>query len=215
MLVVLTAFLIAGAAFAQSEKYVKAMENLVPAVDTTRDAAGLTELANSFERIGDAEKTQWLPYYYAAYCHVNIGYSFSDGSFADKSSSMDPEANKAEELLNKAAGLTNDNSELWVIRKLIASLRMMGNPMARYMEFAPKAAEALEKAKQMNADNPRVYLLDGEDKFYTPEQYGGSKTEAKKLFEEAQKKFEVFKPESSIAPNWGMPAVKFHLSQLQ
>ena len=40
---------------AQSEKYVKAMENLVPGIDTTHTQEGLTELANSFERIANAE----------------------------------------------------------------------------------------------------------------------------------------------------------------
>ena len=53
---------------AQNEKFVKAMEALVPAVDTTRSPEGLNELANSFERIANAEKTQWLPFYYAALC---------------------------------------------------------------------------------------------------------------------------------------------------
>ncbi len=27
-------------------------------------------MANNFTRIADAEKTQWLPYYYAAYCYT-------------------------------------------------------------------------------------------------------------------------------------------------
>ena len=45
---------------------------------------------------------------------------------------------------------------------------------------------------------PRVYLLEGQDKFFTPEQFGGSKTEAKALFEESIKKQETFKPASSI-----------------
>jgi len=52
----------------------KAMQNLVPAIDTTWSADGLRDLSNSFERIADAEKTQWLPYYYAALERVNAGY---------------------------------------------------------------------------------------------------------------------------------------------
>ena len=42
--------------FAQSEKMIKAMEAKVVAVDTTRNPAALVELANTFERIADAEK---------------------------------------------------------------------------------------------------------------------------------------------------------------
>ncbi len=33
--------------------------------DSAKTTADYQTLANTFERIGDAEKTQWLPYYYA------------------------------------------------------------------------------------------------------------------------------------------------------
>ena len=66
--------------FAQmSDKFVKAMETLVPAVDTTHSMGGLTELANSFERIANAETNQWLPFYYAALCNVSAGTMIGSG----------------------------------------------------------------------------------------------------------------------------------------
>src|SRR5688572_11460464 len=129
------------AIFAQSDRYTKAMEVLVPSVDSTRDHAALITLANSFERIANAEKTQWLPFYYAALANINAGYSFSmDGSFGDKSADIDPLADKAEGLLNKAEELSKDNSEIWVAKKMLASVRLMGNPMARFQEYGPIAA---------------------------------------------------------------------------
>ncbi|WP_315818240.1 hypothetical protein [Paraflavitalea speifideaquila] len=51
---------------------------------------------------------------------------------------------------------------------MIATLRMMADPMNRYMTYGPQATEALQKAKSLNPENPRVYLLEGQDKFYTP-----------------------------------------------
>ena len=48
--------------------------------------------------------------------------------------------------------------------------------MNRYMQYGPIAEQALQKAIKLNPENPRIYLLQGQDKFYTPEQYGGSKT---------------------------------------
>ena len=46
------------ASFAQSnEKFVKAMEQKLAGFDTVRSNEGLQELANSFERIAEAEKT--------------------------------------------------------------------------------------------------------------------------------------------------------------
>src|SRR5688572_28737266 len=109
---------------AQSEKFVKAMEPLVAAIDTTRNRDELTAIANSFERIATAEKTQWLPYYYAALANINAGYTFAmDGSFGDKSADIDPLADKAEKLVEQADELNKNNSEIWVVKKMLASLR--------------------------------------------------------------------------------------------
>ena len=210
----IAAFVIAINSFSQSEKYTKAMEQLVPAIDTTRNVDGLNNLANSFQRIADAEKNQWLPYYYAALANVSAAYMMSMGQMgmADKT---DPIADKAEGLLNKAAELSKDNSEIYCVKKMIASLRLVGDPQNRYMTYGPAAEEALATAKSLNPGNPRVTLLEAQDKLFTPEQFGGSKTEAKKVFEEAIKKYEAFKPETSIHPTWGMAQAKYFLSEIK
>ena len=205
----LLSFFTAGV-FAQSEKYIKAMEALVPSVDTTRSMESLTDLANSFERIANAEKTQWLPYYYAALCNINMANTYFLMNQPDK---IDPIMDKAEPMLNKAEELEKNNPEIFCLKKMFNSGKMMADPMNRFMTYGPAATEALEMAKGLNPENPRVYLLEGIDKFYTPEQWGGSKTEGKKLFEEAIKKFETFKPASSIHPSWGLGQAKYFMTQ--
>lgn len=215
LIFVLLASLMMTSAFAQSEKYMKAMGSLVGALDTTRSIVGLTDMANSFERIANAEKTQWLPYYYAALSTINAAYSYSDGTFGDKSVVMDPLADKAEAFLNKAEEMSKDNSEIWLVKKIIASVRMMANPMARYQQYSSIATAALEKAKSLNPDNPRVYLQEGQDLYFTPEQFGGDKQEAKKRFEQTISKFGTYKPESPIHPNWGLQTANYFLSQIK
>lgn len=209
-------FFMVVAATAQSEKYTKAMQANVTTIDSLHTSQAWTDMANTFQRIGDAEKTQWLPYYYAALGNVMTGYmegAATGGSAgADK---IDPLANKAEELLNKAEALSKDNSEIFCVRKMIATLRMMADPMNRYMTYGPQATEALQRAKSLNPENPRVYLLEGQDKFYTPEQFGGSKTEAKALFEQSIKKYETNKPASDIDPQWGKSQVLYFLGQIK
>jgi hypothetical protein len=202
--------------FAQSEKYMKAMQDKVTVMDTMRNPDALKDLSASFERIADAEKTQWLPYYYAALTQINAGYFLSGGQMTGgMASTFDPLADKAEALINKAEAISKDNSEIFVVKKMIASLRMMADPMNRYMQYGPVAQQALETAKTLDPANPRVYLLEGQDKFFTPEQYGGSKTEAKRLFEEALQKYEAFKPASTIDPNWGRGTTQYFLSQVK
>ena len=207
----------AGLMWAQSEKFVKAMEQKLVGYDTTRNVEGLQEFANSFERIAEAEKTQWLPYYYAAMSNVNLGYKhvMSAGPMGGNADKADPHADKAELLINKAEALSKDNSEIYVVKKMIASLRMMGDVMNRYMTYGPQAIEALETAKKLNPDNPRAMMLEGIDLYNTPEQFGGNKAEAKRLLEEAVKKFESFKPESSIHPTWGIGTAQYFLSLMK
>jgi hypothetical protein len=217
MFFILASSLMVTAVSAQSEKFVKAMETRVALVDSNNNADSWKDLANAFERIAEAEKTEWLPYYYAAFAQVMAGYASMpmDGSMGDNSAICDPFADKAEQLIGKAEALSQENSEIFCVKKMMYSLRMMGNPMARYMTDGPKATEALERAKTLNENNPRVYILQGQDKFYTPEQYGGSKEEAKKLFEKANEIFMVTKPGNSIEPQWGRSQVNYFLSQLK
>src|SRR5688500_7413999 len=101
----LSAILIASFSFAQMpDKFVKAMEAKIAAVDTTISVQGLTDLANAFERIADAEKNQWLAYYYAAFCNASAGLMTGAGGdmMAAKADKTDPYADKADKQIKKA-----------------------------------------------------------------------------------------------------------------
>lgn len=212
---ILSAILIASFSFAQMpDKFVKAMENKIAALDTARTAEGFTDLANAFERIADAEKNQWLAYYYAAYCNASAGTMVGAGGdmMAAKADKTDPYADKADKQIKKAEEMMKNNSEIFIVKKMIATLRMLGDPMNRYMTYGPEAQLMLDEAKKLNPENPRVYILEGQDKYFTPAEFGGSKEEAKTLFEKAQKLYDTFKPETSIHPNWGKTQVTYFLS---
>ena len=197
--------------FAQDDKYTAAMTGKVMAADTTNKPEDLIALSASFERIAEAEKTKWLPYYYAALTQVNAAYMMNMQK--PDAAKTDPIADKAEVLLSKAESLNKDNSEIYAVKKMIATLRYMVDPQNRYMKYKPAADEALQTAIKLNPENPRVYLLQAQDKYFTPEQYGGSKEEAKKLLEKAKVLFDNFKPASDISPNWGKDALEYFLSQ--
>jgi len=214
-ILILSAIFVASFSFAQMpEKFVKAMEGKIAMLDSVKTAEGYIELANAFERIGEAEKNQGLAYYYAAYCNASAGTLVGAGGdmMAAKADKTDPYADKADKQIKKAEELMKSNSEIFIVKKMIATLRMLGDPMNRYMTYGPEATAMLDEAKKTNPANPRAYLLEAQDKYYTPEQFGGSKEEEKVLFEKAQKLFETFKPESSIHPNWGKNQIAYFLS---
>ena len=211
---ILSAILVASFSFAQMpDKFVKAMEANIARIDTAKSAQDWVDITAAFVRIGEAEKNQWLPYYYVALGNVMAGtMSLGDNMYGNNTDKTDPKADAAEKALNKAISLSRETSETWVVKKMIISLRMLGDVMNRAMTAMPEAAAALDNAKKLDANNPRIYILEGQDKYYTPEQYGGSKDEAKVLFEKAQKLFETFKPETSIHPKWGKNQVTYFLS---
>lgn len=211
---ILTAVLTANILFAQmSDKFVKAMATNVARIDSAKSVQDWVDITAAFERIAEAEKNQWLPYYYVALGNVMSGtMSLGDNLYGNNTDKTDPKADAAEKALNKAISLSKETSETWVIKKMIISLRMLGDVMSRAMTAMPEATAALDNAKKLDANNPRIYILEGQDKYFTPEQYGGSKDEAKVLFEKAQKLFETFKPESTMHPNWGKGSVNYFLS---
>ena len=211
---ILTAVLTTNILFAQmSDKFVKAMGSNVARIDSAKSVQDWVDITAAFERIAEAEKNQWLPYYYVALGNVMSGtMSLGDNLYGNNTDKTDPKADAAEKALNKAISLSKETSETWVIKKMIISLRMLGDVMSRAMSAMPEATAALDNAKKLDANNPRIYILEGQDKYFTPEQYGGSKDEAKVLFEKAQKLFETFKPESTMHPNWGKGSVNYFLS---
>jgi len=182
----------------ESEKYIAAMNKNLSALETAfKDPASLLALANSFERIGDAEKTQWLPYYYAAFCQVNYGFMEADKSKTDLI------AEKATVFINKADALKPANSEISCIKSMIASCHMMVDPMQRYMQYGAESTQQLQTALQQDPTNPRPELLIGQGLKYTPEQFGGGCSTAKPKITASLAKFDSFKTASPLHPNWG------------
>ncbi len=66
-----------------------------------------------------------------------------------------------------------------------------------------KMNESLDKAIQLNPDNPRVYFLRATMTFHMPEAYGGGAAKALPLFKTATEKFAAFESKTDISPNWG------------
>ena len=193
--------------FAQSEKYAAAMRKNMAMMDSAMVKGNAADLANKFERIGDAEKTQWLPYYYASYCSILAGYTEKDKSKTDAI------ADRAEQLIMKSEQLCGkENSETDVIKSMIATTHMMVDPASRYMQYGQASAENIAKAEQLDPTNPRPIYLEGVSRFYTPESFGGGKVAAEKLLKKALVLFIAFKPVGDLNPTWGKASADYFIS---
>ena len=205
-LLLIAATLISIVAFSQSEMYTKKMKQNLQLLDSAKSPQDFADLSASFERIGDAEKTQWLPYYYAAYANYIIGW-------ADPKADKDKVGAKSSDLLTKAEALETNNSEIFCMKQMIAVLEMTVDAMNRWQTYGKQASEALLNAKKADPTNPRPYLLDGQTVFNTPEAFGGGKANAKPLLQKAVDLFATFKPASELHPNWGKQTAEGLLAQ--
>jgi hypothetical protein len=205
---ILFSFLFLTLAKAGDDKYTNAMEKNIFLIDSAKSLADFQIVTNNFERIASAEKSKWLPYYYAAYCFAIS--SFIDTTLSKKDTYLD----QADENVNIADSLKQDNSEIYTLKGLISQMRLMVNPMTRWQKYGPLASNFLKKAKELDPTNPRPDYLIGQNLLYTPVQFGGGKEVALPVLEEALKKYEAFKPENSISPDWGKKIVKNILEQI-
>ena len=185
------------ASFAQSDRYAAAMKKNLALFDSAKTTADYQTLSDAFIRIGDAEKTQWEPYYYAAMALSTAGWLGQ----LDK----DDNAGKMNTLCDKAEALATTDvakSELCAIRNMSATQQMLVDPQNRYMQYGTAASAALKKGMQLNPNNPRLYYLEGMSLFGTPVQYGGGKDKAKPVFEKAITLFNAEQPDG-FSPRWG------------
>jgi hypothetical protein len=194
--------------FAQSAKYESAMKMNIGKLDSMVANNNEEDMANSFIRIGDAEKTQWLPYYYAAYCKALQALTEKDNS------KKDALADKATELITKAESiLGKENSETDVIKSMIATAHMMVDPASRYMTYGQDISSNIQKSEALDSTNPRPVLVQAQNTFYTPEQYVGGKDAAKPMFDKAKQLMDNFKPDTDLSPSWGQISLNYFLSQ--
>src|SRR5581483_11584936 len=161
------ALLASLAASAQSDKYTEIMQKNIALLDSAKSIDELQSLASTFDRIGDAEKTKWLPYYYAALAQTWVGWN---PATKDK----DANAAKINAYLAKAEAIEK-NAELYAVENMAATQQMLMDPQTRWATNGKDAATALQKGMAADPNNPRLYYLQGMSLFGTPPQFGGGK----------------------------------------
>lgn len=199
-------FISVASLFAQSDKYQQGMQANIALLDSAKTTPDFTAVAAAFERIGDAEKTQWLPYYYAGLALTRMGWM-------DQKLDKDKNAERVKALCDKAEAL-GKNAEIYTIRNMASTQQMMVDPQSRWQTNGMEAAKALQEGMQLDPNNPRLYYLQGMSLFNTPEQFGGGKAKAKPVFEKAVALYKT-QQTKPLYPGWGQKQAKDMLAQCQ
>ena len=61
-------------------------------------------------------------------------------------------------------------------------LKMMVNPMERWQTEGLGCSKCFKRSQKLDPENPRITIMEAEDLYFTPEQFGGSKTKGIELF---------------------------------
>lgn len=180
---------------AQNYSYKQAMTNQLAAFKTAKGINDIQKLADLFSFIAITEKKEWLPFYYASLCNVLV-------AFEKKESEIDLFCDRAERLLKKADSLESYNSEISVLKSMIAAARIPVNETLRTLKYGSQSLKYANEAIKLNANNPRAHLVKAQNVFHMPEIFGGGAKNAKPILELAFEKEKQYKTQTTFHPNW-------------
>lgn len=174
----------------------------------TTPAAVQANLAK-LERVVAAAPAAWEARYYQARAYIKLGFAGKDGDAQDK---LFDQAQAAVDAGLKLKGA--DRAELLVLQAYVLQGRIMVSPMLRGAVYTGRVQEALNEAKALSPNNPRVYVLLGNDLYFRPAMFGGGADKAKPLYEKALTLFDTYKPASPLSPTWGKGNVTSALAKI-
>lgn len=192
-----TMMLVAGHVFANDDKYVAAMQKNIQVLYQATDIPHLQQVVNGLERIASAEKTKWEPYYYATFGYIMIANLETDGA------KRDAYLDQATTALNQAKALQPNDSEIITLEGFIYMIRITVDPASRGPQYAGQAMQAFGKATGLNPENPRALMLTARMQYGTAQFFGSPVTEACATVNAALEKFNTFRSDNPLAPQWG------------
>ncbi|MEA3479440.1 MAG: hypothetical protein U9R60_14745 [Bacteroidota bacterium] len=184
-------------ASANDTSYYAVLRSSLVIADQEYSLSTYQNLANTCDRVIALRENEWLPVYYRAYAYAHLGYMTEDEE------KKDALLDKAQASADAALIMNPEESENQLLIALICYGRMEINPMFRATTYFPKANAALEKAKELNPGNPRIYYLEGKSTIYKPAFMGGGVEAALPILEKSLQYFEEFTLPFDLYPHWG------------
>jgi tetratricopeptide (TPR) repeat protein len=189
--------LLTSKTFATEDKYVETMQKNIEVVYTAQSIPDIQSAVNTFERIGDAEKTKWEPFYYASFGYVMMA------NREKESATKDTYLDLALKSIEKAKLLQPNDSEIIALEGFVHMIRVTVDPASRGQQYSGMAFQSFGKAVAMNPENPRALSLLAQMQYGTAQFFGSPTTEACATLAKALEKFETYKSDNPLSPHWG------------
>ena len=195
IIVILT--LISSMAFASDDKYNEQMSKNIEAIYKAQSPDQFQQAINAFERIGNAEKTKWEPFYYASFGYAMQAANVQDGGKKDQLLDL------AATSLDKAKAIKENESEIVALEGFIYMIRLTVDPATRGPQYSGMAMQSFGKAIGLNPENPRALVFMAQMQYGTAEFFKSPTTEACATLAKSLEKFASFKTDNQLAPQWG------------
>ncbi|WP_250434365.1 tetratricopeptide repeat protein [Hanstruepera flava] len=150
-----------------------------------------------FERIANAEKDEWLPYYYVA--QINSLKSWEEKDINVLKAQLD----KAQNYIDQAKAISPKNPEIMVMQAHIYTNWVAYDGATYGMKYGGIVSGIYSEAYTIAPNNPRVVYNKAEWEMGSARYFGNDTAPYCKDIEKSIELFTNFKPESPFAPNWG------------
>jgi hypothetical protein len=188
---------ISSITFANDDKYTEQMTKNIDAIYKAQAPDQFQQAINAFERIGNAEKTKWEPFYYASFGYLMQATREHDGGKKDQFLDL------ATTSLDKAKVIKENESEIVALEGFIYMIRLTADPATRGPQYSGMAMQSFGKAIGLNPENPRALALMAQMQYGTAEFFKSPTTEACATLSMSLEKFATFKADNPLAPQWG------------
>jgi tetratricopeptide (TPR) repeat protein len=171
-------------------------------IDAANAAADLGRLANAaamIDRVLTVTPNDALLLYYRSLALYRSATLYTGLKKNDEAKRTLDEADR---LLEQATA-KSPTADALALRSSVIGLQigLSSNPLSG-MTLGPKSSALLDRAKELEPKNPRVWLISGMSAMFTPKMFGGGTDKAEEDLRKAIPLFEADRPVAP-APSWG------------
>lgn len=191
--------------------YLQLQTDILKAVNSFNREALLAVEQDIISQIAEKKYNEFLNYYYLAFAYYQMVFIASVTEKSPKSIMAD--IDQAVIYLEKSIQLKEDFAEGYILLSSLLGQKAMGEMVSSH--FGPKAGYYIKKAKKLEPDNPRCYLVEGVGNYYTPEAFGGGLEVARQSFVKAKELYSKYELKDKRYPDWGHDDLLLWLGKIE
>lgn len=190
-------------------KWADSASREIDAAAATGDLDRLTNSAAMLDRVLTVTPNDPLLLYYRSLALYRTASLYLGRKKTDEAKRAIDEA----DLLLEQATAKSPTADALALRSSVIGqqIGLSGNPLSG-MTLGPKASGLLDRAKELEPKNPRVWLISGMSAMFTPKMFGGGADKAEEDIKKALGLFETDRPVAP-APSWGRADAYIWLGQ--